>query len=145
MRPVLVVWEDGRLLAGFGTNFQTCTPPYWLHSRFGEDLRIMPNSNCQQSAEPSRRTERTAEPLRESRHNRHTFATRIADEGIDLATLADILGHNSIRIVERYVHPTDEHKKSAMVRYESAQMIRAAAGQSERPNLSEENRVVILS
>src|ERR1700685_2427787 len=28
---------------------------------------------------------------------------------------------------------TDEHKKSAMVRYESAQMIRAAAGQSERP------------
>ncbi len=65
---------------------------------------------------------------------RHTFATRMAEEGIDLATLAKILGHNSIRIVERYVHPTDEHKKTAMVRYESAQMIRAAAGQSERPN-----------
>jgi integrase len=59
---------------------------------------------------------------------RHTFATRMAEEGIDLATLAKILGHNSIRIVERYVHPTDEHKKSAMVRYESAQMIRAAGG-----------------
>jgi site-specific recombinase XerD len=58
----------------------------------------------------------------------------MAEEGIDLATLAKILGHNSIRIVERYVHPTDEHKKSAMVRYESAQMIRAAAGQPERPN-----------
>jgi len=65
---------------------------------------------------------------------RHTFATRMAEEGIDLATLAKILGHNSIRIVERYVHPTDEHKKSAMVRYEAAQVIRAAAEQSRRPN-----------
>jgi integrase len=64
---------------------------------------------------------------------RHTFATRMAQEGIDLATLAKILGHNSIRIVERYVHPTDEHKKSAMIRYEAAQMARAA-GQVERPN-----------
>jgi site-specific recombinase XerD len=58
----------------------------------------------------------------------------MAEEGIDLATLAKILGHNSIRIVERYVHPTDEHKKSAMARYESAQITRAAAAQSERPN-----------
>ena len=29
---------------------------------------------------------------------RHTFATRLAQAGIDLATLAAILGHNSIRI-----------------------------------------------
>jgi len=66
---------------------------------------------------------------------RHTFATRMAEEGIDLATLAKILGHNSIRIVERYVHPTDEHKKSAMVRYEASQMVLAQqAGQDERPN-----------
>jgi len=34
---------------------------------------------------------------------RHTFATRMAEEGIDLATLAKILGHNSIRIVERWI------------------------------------------
>jgi hypothetical protein len=34
----------------------------------------------------------------------------MAQEGIDLATLAKILGHDSIRIVERYVHPADEHK-----------------------------------
>jgi site-specific recombinase XerD len=58
----------------------------------------------------------------------------MAEEGIDLATLAKILGHNSIRIVERYVHPTDEHKKTAMVRYEAAQMSRTAARQTERPN-----------
>jgi hypothetical protein len=52
----------------------------------------------------------------------------MAEEGIDFATLAKILRHNSIRIVERYVHPTDEHKRSAMVRCEAAQLIRAAAG-----------------
>jgi hypothetical protein len=35
---------------------------------------------------------------------RHTFATRVAQAGIDLATLAAILGHSSIRIVQKYVH-----------------------------------------
>lgn len=52
---------------------------------------------------------------------RHTFATRMAQAGIDLATLAAILGHNSIRIVQKYVHPTAEHKKAAMMRYEQTQ------------------------
>jgi integrase len=49
---------------------------------------------------------------------RHTFATRLAQAGIDLATIAAILGHSSIRIVERYVHPTASHKRDAMLRYD---------------------------
>jgi integrase len=49
---------------------------------------------------------------------RHTFATRMAQAGIDLATLAAILGHSSIRLVGRYVHPTDEHQRTAMARYD---------------------------
>ena len=50
---------------------------------------------------------------------RHTFATRMAQQGIDLATIASILGHNSIRMVQRYVHITADHKRAAMERYAS--------------------------
>jgi integrase len=63
---------------------------------------------------------------------RHTFATRVAEAGVDLATIAAILGHNSIRIVERYVHPTAEHKRAAMVKYaetmQGAQMAQEMTG-----------------
>ena len=48
---------------------------------------------------------------------RHTFATRLAELGTDLGTLAEILGHNSIRVIQKYVHPTDDHKSATMLRY----------------------------
>lgn len=52
---------------------------------------------------------------------RHTFATRAAESNVDLGTLAALLGHDSIRCVQKYVHISAEHKKSAMKRYDRAQ------------------------
>jgi integrase len=49
---------------------------------------------------------------------RHTFATRVAQAGIDIVTLAALLGHGSLRCVHKYVHPTADHKKSAMQTFE---------------------------
>ena len=49
---------------------------------------------------------------------RHTFATRVAQAGIDIATLAALLGHGSLRSVHKYGHPTADHKKSAMQTFE---------------------------
>jgi integrase len=49
---------------------------------------------------------------------RHTFATIAAQSGIDISTLAALLGHESTRCVHKYVHPTAEHKKAAMELYD---------------------------
>jgi len=45
---------------------------------------------------------------------RHTWATRGAMAGIDLVTLAAMLGHSRIQMVLRYAHPTEEHHFAAM-------------------------------
>lgn len=49
---------------------------------------------------------------------RHTWATRAAESGIDLVTLAAMLGHSRIQMVLRYAHPTQQHQTRAMERLE---------------------------
>ncbi len=49
---------------------------------------------------------------------RHTWATRAAMSGIDLVTLAAMLGHSRIQMVLRYAHPTEQHQAEAMKRLE---------------------------
>jgi len=44
---------------------------------------------------------------------RHTFGSRAIMAGVDLPTLKEIMGHSSITLRMRYVHPTPEHKKEA--------------------------------
>jgi len=45
---------------------------------------------------------------------RHTWATRSAMAGVDLVTLAAMLGHSRIQMVLRYAHPTEQHQFAAM-------------------------------
>lgn len=45
---------------------------------------------------------------------RHTWATRAAQSGVDLMTLKSMLGHSSMAMLSRYVHPTEQHQADAM-------------------------------
>ncbi len=49
---------------------------------------------------------------------RHTWATRATEAGIDLVTLAAMLGHSKINMVLRYAHPSQEHQANAMNKME---------------------------
>jgi hypothetical protein len=53
------------------------------------------------------------------RHKRHTFATRAVAAGVDLPTLSAILGHTSIQMTMRYVHPAEEQKRFAAGKLET--------------------------
>lgn len=50
----------------------------------------------------------------------HTFATHAVQSGMDLPTLARILGHAKLNMVLQYAHPTPEHQKLAMLRLEQS-------------------------
>jgi integrase len=50
---------------------------------------------------------------------RHTYASRAVMAGVDLPTLAALLGHTSIQMTMRYVHPAEEHKREAVAKLET--------------------------
>ncbi len=45
---------------------------------------------------------------------RHTFASRLANHGVDLYTIAKLMGHHSIRMTERYAHLSDMALRNAL-------------------------------
>jgi integrase len=45
---------------------------------------------------------------------RHSFATRAAEAGVDIMTLAALLGHSRVQMVMRYAHPSEEHQFAAI-------------------------------
>jgi integrase len=45
---------------------------------------------------------------------RHTFGSRMAMAGVDLPTLKELMGHSTIAMTMKYVHPTPEHKIAAI-------------------------------
>ncbi len=45
---------------------------------------------------------------------RHTFASRLVENGEDIITVRDLLGHSSVRITERYTHSNKELKRKAV-------------------------------
>jgi integrase len=45
---------------------------------------------------------------------RHTFASRLRMNGVDLATIRDLLGHTTTRMTERYAHVAPSHLHAAV-------------------------------
>jgi site-specific recombinase XerD len=46
--------------------------------------------------------------------NRHTFASRLVMAGVDIRTVAELMGHATIQMTMRYAHLAPEHNQSAV-------------------------------
>jgi len=46
---------------------------------------------------------------------RHTFGTRLADAGVDVVKIKELMGHASIVTTMRYIHATDQGKRGAII------------------------------
>lgn len=59
---------------------------------------------------------RTAAKISDFRFHdlRHTAATRLADAGVNVVVIAEILGHSDIRTTKRYSHAMEEAKREAV-------------------------------
>jgi integrase len=65
---------------------------------------------------------------------RHTAATRWAERGMGVETIAKLLGHSNLRTVMRYVHLSQEHLDRSMLLYgiaPDANQIRAQSGPND--------------
>jgi len=69
---------------------------------------------------------------------RHTFGSRLAMAGVDLATLRELMGHSHISTTMRYVHPTPQHKRDAMRKLEqfNAEQVSLQSAALESPQKS---------
>jgi site-specific recombinase XerD len=52
--------------------------------------------------------------------NRHTFASRLVMAGVDIRTVAQLMGHSTIQMTMRYAHLAPEHTQSAVDRLVSS-------------------------
>ncbi|MGH9406792.1 MAG: tyrosine-type recombinase/integrase [Terriglobia bacterium] len=50
---------------------------------------------------------------------RHTFATRLAEAGVPLPVISALLGHSSIAMTMRYIHPQEEAMRAAIAKLDS--------------------------
>jgi serine/threonine protein kinase len=68
---------------------------------------------------------------------RHTFGSRLGMAGVDIKTIAELMGHKDIKMTMRYSHPTPEHKRKAVETLEKVTSIFTTQANPE------ENRKVV--
>ncbi len=47
---------------------------------------------------------------------RHTFASRMTRDGVDIVTVKELLGHADVKTTMRYAHSNDDAKRRAVQR-----------------------------
>ena len=72
---------------------------------------------------------------------RHTYGTRLGESGADAFTIMRLMGHSSVRVSRRYVHPTPIALERAVDRPEAlngkaTQSLSAAPGMLRAPVFS---------
>ena len=49
---------------------------------------------------------------------RHTFTTRLLEQGVDVVTVQQLLGHSTVLVTMRYAHPNLDSKRNATAKLE---------------------------
>jgi integrase len=60
---------------------------------------------------------------------RHTFASRLVMGGVDLRTVAELMGHKTIQMTMRYAHLAQKHEQHAVERLVNAEPARSDIGE----------------
>jgi integrase len=65
--------------------------------------------------------------------NRHTFASRLVMAGVDIRTVAQLMGHSTIQMTMRYAHLAPEHGQAAVDRLVSSEVVVTKSVTSKLP------------
>jgi integrase len=59
---------------------------------------------------------------------RHTFGTRLGETGADAFTIMKLMGHSTVTVSQRYVHPSPEAMENAVSRMEAYNQAKPSGG-----------------
>jgi integrase len=68
---------------------------------------------------------------------RHTFGTRLGESGADAFTIMRVMGHSTVTVSQRYVHPTPETLERAFERLEERNQMAAKRLEEQKAQAAE--------
>jgi len=68
---------------------------------------------------------------------RHTFGTRLGESGADAFTIMKLMGHSTVTVSERYVHPSPESVERAVERLLALRMQKVTTLSTTSPGATE--------